>query len=132
MIHRGVMSAMERLVAYLLERYDGALPLWLSPNQVMVLPVAERHEEAARALVDDLLGASVRAEMLPADATLGARVRQASERRVPCVAVIGDREVDSCSVSLRLRGGGRRSGVAVRELVGQLAAALAHRCASLD
>jgi hypothetical protein len=46
--------------------------------------------------------------------------------------VIGDREVDSCSVSLRLRGGGRRSGVAVRELVGQLAAALAHRCASLD
>lgn len=132
MIHRGVMSAMERLVAYLLERYDGALPPWLSPRQVSVLPVAERHEEAGRALLDDLLGAGVRAEMLAADATLGARVRQASERRVPCVAVIGDREVDGGSVSLRLRGGGRRSGVAVGDFVGRLVAALAGRCASLD
>ncbi|MGA8114907.1 MAG: threonine--tRNA ligase, partial [Actinocatenispora sp.] len=75
MIHRGTLSAMERLVAYLLERYDGALPTWLSPVQAVVLPVAAEHEAPAGRLLDRLLDAGVRAELDdPAD-TLGARVR---------------------------------------------------------
>ena len=111
MIHRGVMSAMERLVAYLLERYDGALPTWLSPVQVLVLPVAERHEEPARALVEQLLGAGLRPEQLSAAATLGARVRQARDRKVPYAVVLGDDEVAAGSLSVRLRDGRKAAGV---------------------
>ncbi|HEY3503343.1 MAG TPA: threonine--tRNA ligase [Actinocatenispora sp.] len=108
MIHRGIMSAMERLVAYLLERYDGALPLWLSPVQVVVLPVAEAHRDAADKLLDSLRDNGIRAELAdPAD-TLGARVRRARQRRVPYQAVLGDREVASGGAAVRGRDGDRR------------------------
>lgn len=108
MIHRGIMSAMERLVAYLLERYDGALPLWLSPVQVVVLPVAEAHRDAADKLLDSLRNNGIRAELAdPAD-TLGARVRRARQRRVPYQAVLGDREIASGGVAVRGRDGGQR------------------------
>jgi threonyl-tRNA synthetase len=95
MIHRGVLSSMERLVAHLIEHYDGAFPPWLSAVQVIVVPVAEQHAGLARGLAQRIRAAGLRAECDPADATLGARIRRARERRIPYVAVIGDREAAS-------------------------------------
>jgi threonyl-tRNA synthetase len=95
MIHLGVLSSMERLVAHLAEHYGGAFPPWLAPVQVLVLPVRSQHEGPARYLAGQVASAGLRAGCEPADSTLGARIRRSRERRIPYVAVIGDREAAS-------------------------------------
>ena len=131
MIHRGGLSAMERLVAHLIEQYGGAFPPWLAPVQVVVLPVAEPHAAAARGVTGRLRAAGLRAECDPADATLGARIRQARERRIPYVAVIGDREDAGGLVALRLRDGRRLDGVGVDRLVSEVSRQVAERSPGL-
>ena len=130
-IHRGVLSGMERLVAHLIERCDGAFPPWLAPVQVVVLPVAEQHAGQARAVADRVRAAGLRAECDAADATLGARIRRARERRIPYLAVIGDREDASGLVALRLRDGRRLDGIGVERLVGEVSRQVADRSADL-
>jgi threonyl-tRNA synthetase len=131
MIHRGVMSAMERLVAHLIEQYAGAFPPWLAPVQLLVLPVAEANAEQARLVAARATGAGLRAEWDPADASLGARIRRAHDRRIPYIAVIGDREADGDTVALRLRDGRRLDGVGTGRLISDLAGQVASRCADL-
>ena len=99
MIHRGTVGSMERVVAALLERYDGRLPLWLAPVQVAVLPVSPEQDDAARALVDDLRANGVRAE-LACEGPLGSRIREARRRRVALVAVVGEREAAEGAVQV--------------------------------
>jgi len=101
MIHRGIMSAMERLVAHLIELYDGAFPPWLAPVQLVVLPVAPEYADAA----EQIRRAGVRVEVDAGDGSLGARIRRAHDRRAPYIAVVGDREARAGAVSLRLRDG---------------------------
>ncbi|WP_415971978.1 threonine--tRNA ligase [Rhodococcus sp. 077-4] len=99
MIHRGVLGSMERLTAMLIERHSGRMPPWLAPRQVAVIPVGDTHSLAARALVGRLQGESIRAEVLE-EGSLGARIRSARLHRDSYIAVIGDRERDSSSVSV--------------------------------
>jgi threonyl-tRNA synthetase len=148
MIHRGVLSSMERMVAHLIERCDGAFPPWLAPVQVLVLPVAEQHAAQASQLADRIRTAGLRAECDPADATLGARIRRARARRIPYVAVIGDRETaaaraaaangpDACGpgagaqVSLRLRDGRQLDAVPVTRLISEISRQIADRSPAL-
>jgi len=109
MVHRGVVSTMERMVAHLLEIHAGAFPVWLAPVQVAVLPVAAEHDASARGVARHLLEAGLRAEVDAGERTVAARVRTAVSAKVPYVAVVGDREVRDGLVGLRLRDG-RRSG----------------------
>jgi threonyl-tRNA synthetase len=132
MIHRGLLSSMERLVAHLLERTHGALPPWLAPVQVLVLPVAPAHEDAAARLLARLRAAGLRAEVLAAGETLGARIRRARHRRVPYVAVLGDREVADARVALRLRDGRHLSDLPVADLIDGLVARVRDRSIDLD
>jgi threonyl-tRNA synthetase len=97
MIHRGTVGAMERVVAALLERYSGRLPLWLAPVQVCVLPVGPAQDAYARALVDDLCAAGLRPR-LDMDGSLGARIRHSRERRDALIAVVGPDEAASDAV----------------------------------
>ncbi len=99
MIHRGTVGSMERVVAALLERYDGRLPLWLAPVQVCVLPVGPAQDPAARSLVDDLGGAGLRAR-LQCDGSLGARIRASRQRRDAVIAVVGPVEVAADEVQV--------------------------------
>jgi threonyl-tRNA synthetase len=99
MIHRGTVGAMERVVATLLERHQGRLPLWLAPVQVIVLPVSETQDARARTAVDALRARGLRAD-LALDGTLGARIRDAHHRRIPLVAVIGEREANDDKVQV--------------------------------
>jgi threonyl-tRNA synthetase len=131
MIHRGVLSAMERLVAYLIERCDGAFPPWLAPVQVVVLPVAEPNAGQARDVAERIRAAGLRAECGPADATLGARIRRARDRRIPYLTVVGDRENATGLVALRLRDGRRLDGIGVDRLVGEVSRQVAGRSADL-
>ena len=103
MVHRSIVSTMERLVAHLLEVHDGALPVWLTPTQVVVLPVVDDALDHAAVVRDTLRGAGVRVELDDRDATVGARVRDARQRRVPYVAVVGAREAGDGTVSVRTR-----------------------------
>jgi threonyl-tRNA synthetase len=97
MIHRGVVGAMERVTAALLERYQGRLPLWLAPVQVCVLPVSPGQDEAARRLADSLLAAGLRPR-LDVDGSLGARIRHSRQRRDHLIAVLGEAEAAAGTV----------------------------------
>jgi Threonyl-tRNA synthetase len=116
MIHRGTVGSMERVVAALLERYQGRLPLWLAPVQVAVLPVSEAQDPAARSLVDSLRSNAIRAELRPDD-SLGARVAEARRRRDHLIAVIGEREAAADAVQVTDVAAGHRETVPVKMLV---------------
>jgi threonyl-tRNA synthetase len=126
MIHRGVMSAMERLAAHLIELYDGAFPPWLAPVQLVVLPVAPEHAAAAHAVAARASG--LRVEVDDADGSLGQRIRRAHDRRAPYLAVLGDREARDGSLALRLRDD-RRLSVPAAEAIAEIrrVAAARHR-----
>jgi threonyl-tRNA synthetase len=99
MIHRGTVGSMERVVAALLERYRGRLPLWLSPVQVRVLPVTAAQDDDATQLLDDLHAAGIRAE-LDTGGSLAARVRRSRQRRDALIAVIGPTETARGAVQI--------------------------------
>lgn len=132
MIHRGLLSAMERLVALLIENYRGAFPPWLAPLQVQVLPVADEQQPAAEAFAGRLAEAGLRAEILGADNTLGRRIVLARDRQVPYLAVIGAREAAAGSVSLRLRDGRQLAPAPSAEVAAGLAEVVRTRALSLD
>jgi threonyl-tRNA synthetase len=104
-IHRSLISTMERLVAFLIERYAGAFPVWLAPVQLEVMPVGDDHVAAAGELRAAAHALGLRCQLSEPRASLGARIRRAQERKVPFMAVIGDREVADGTVALRRRDG---------------------------
>ncbi|MEN3186462.1 MAG: threonine--tRNA ligase [Atribacterota bacterium] len=103
MLHRTVLGSIERFLGILLEHFAGALPLWLAPVQVMILPVAERHLSYAREVGGILLQKGIRVEWSEEKATLGAKIRKAELEKVPYLLIIGDREVEGKTVSVRRR-----------------------------
>lgn len=106
MVHRSIIGSVERAVAHLLEQHGGALPPWLAPTQLVVLPVSDAELPSAAALAERCAGLGLRAEIAGPDrGSLGARVRQA--RLVPYQAVIGAKEAADDHVALRLRDGRR-------------------------
>lgn len=105
MVHRSIVATMERMVAHVLEVHDGALPVWLAPVQVVLLPVVDDIAEHVHAARGRLFRRGIRVEIDDRDATLASRVRDAEVQRVPYIAVIGRREAQSDTVSVRVRGG---------------------------
>ncbi|MGX7109262.1 threonine--tRNA ligase [Facklamia miroungae] len=104
-IHRGVVSTMERFVAYLIEEYKGAFPTWLAPVQVVLLPVnLEAHGEKVEEIYHALRNVGVRVEMDLRNEKLGYKIRSAQTSKVPYQLVIGDQEVDSGTVNVRRYG----------------------------
>ena len=97
-VHRSIVSTMERMVAHLLEVHDGALPVWLSPVQVLVLAAGDGARGYAADLARRLRDGGLRVEADDRDATLGARVRLARERRIPYLAIVGERKAASGTV----------------------------------
>ncbi|MGQ0571101.1 MAG: threonine--tRNA ligase [Armatimonadota bacterium] len=106
MIHRAVTSTMERWVALLIEQYEGRFPLWLAPEQVRVLPIADRHAGHAGQVRQGLSGAGLRASVDGSNQRISYKIRQAQVEQIPYMAVIGDREVASSAVSVRSRSEG--------------------------
>jgi threonyl-tRNA synthetase len=104
-VHRALLGSCERFLAILLEHTDGHLPPFLAPVQLRLVPVASRHVPAARALADSLRAREVRLEVGDGTERVAGQVREAVLRRVPFVAVMGDREVAERTVALRRPGG---------------------------
>jgi len=104
MVHRTVLGSMERFMASLIEHYGGVFPVWLAPVQVAVIPVADRHLDYARRLEAELKQAGVRAEVDTRSERVNLKVRQAEMSKIPYMLVVGDKEVDAATVSVRQRG----------------------------
>ena len=104
-IHRTSLGCYERTLAYLIERYAGALPLWMMPTQVKVLPVTDRAHDYAKSLVSQLLAAGIQGEGDYRSEKLGYKIREAQLQKIPYMLVVGDRDMENGTVSVRTRGG---------------------------
>ena len=125
MIHRALMGSIERFFGVLLEHYAGAFPLWLAPEQVRVLPVAEEHQAYAESVVDRLSAEGFRAKLAPAEEPLGKRVRAGKVAKVPHVVVVGDDDLANGTVGDNARGAeAPERDLPLDEFVGRLAAAV--------
>ena len=111
MIHRAILGTLERFSAVLIEHYGGAFPLWLSPEQVRLVPVADRHVEHARELASLLRALGLRPEVDESGETVGKKVRAAQLAKAPYVLVIGDKEIESGELTVRDREGVETKGV---------------------
>jgi threonyl-tRNA synthetase len=121
MIHRALLGSFERFIGILIEHYAGEFPLWLAPVQAVVLPIADRHAEAAAAAAERLRAAGVRAELDDRTESVGRKIRDAELRKIPYMLVVGDREAESGTVSVRRHGGDDEGSVALDELAERLA-----------
>jgi len=104
-IHRSSIGAVERTMAFLIERFAGAFPTWLTPVQVSILPIAERHAEYAKAALAKLKKAGIRAALDDRSETLGSRIRDAQQQKVSYMLIIGDNEMKNATVTIRDRKG---------------------------
>ena len=104
-IHRGVVSTMERFVAFLIEEYKGAFPTWLAPVQVQVIPVSnEAHFDYAKGVIEKLQAAGLRIDMDDREEKLGYKIREAQMQKIPYMLVLGDKEMESGYVNVRKYG----------------------------
>ena len=104
-IHRTSLGCYERTLAYLIEKYAGALPLWMMPTQVRVLPITDRAHDYAQEIVDRLRDAGIRAESDYRSEKLGYKIREAQMQKIPYMLVVGDRDMENQTVSVRTRVG---------------------------
>jgi threonyl-tRNA synthetase len=106
-IHRAIYGSLERFIGILIEHFAGALPLWLAPVQAVVIPIADRHVDGAGELAALLVGRGVRAEVDASDNRMQNKIRLAQEQKVPYMLVLGDREIEARSATVRERGAAR-------------------------
>jgi threonyl-tRNA synthetase len=119
MIHRALMGSFERFIGILVEHYAGQLPLWLAPVQAVVLPVADRHLDYARAVRDELTAAGLRAEVDDRTESVGRKIRDAELRKAPYMLVVGDREQRDRAVSVRRHREGDVGAMAIADFAGR-------------
>ena len=105
MVHRALMGSMERFFGILIEHYGGAFPVWLAPIQVVAIPIADRHFDYAKQVVKQLKAQGIRANLDDRSERMNAKIRDAQKQKIPYMLVIGDQEMESEQVALRLRSG---------------------------
>ena len=116
-IHRTSLGCYERTLAYLIERYAGALPLWMMPTQVKVLPVTDRAHDYAKDLVSQMLCANIHAEGDYRSEKLGYKIREAQMQKIPYMLVVGDRDMENGTVSVRTRTGADLGAMTIADFI---------------
>jgi threonyl-tRNA synthetase len=111
MLHRVLVGSMERFVGGLIEHYAGAFPLWLAPEQVRVIPIADEVKDFAKTVVERLKARGVRAHLDDRSETLNYRIRDGEVHKIPYMAVVGKREAEADAIALRVRGAGKKQEV---------------------
>ena len=106
MLHRAIFGSIERFLGILIGHYAGALPLWLAPVQVAVIPIADRHKESAAEFAGELRGVGGRVELLDANEPMKVKIAKAQADKIPYMVVIGDKEMETRTISLRERSEG--------------------------
>jgi threonyl-tRNA synthetase len=131
MVHRAIFGTFERFIGVLVEHYAGAFPTWLAPVQARVLPVSEKHAAYGRTVWAKLRAARVRAELDERNEKLGYRIREAQVRKVPYMLVVGERESQNGTVSLRHRSGEDLGAVSLDRVLADLAREVGSRAPGL-
>jgi threonyl-tRNA synthetase len=130
-IHRAIFGSYERFIGILTEHFAGAFPTWLAPVQARVLPVSETHAEYARTVTRRLTEARIRGELDDRNEKLGYRIREAQLAKVPYMLVVGEREAQNGTVSLRYRTGEDRGAVPLDRVLADLAHEIGSRTVTL-
>jgi len=120
MIHRVVLGSMERFIGVLIEHYAGAFPVWLSPVQAVVMPITDAHLEYGRVLADRMVREGLRVELDGRNEKVNRKIRDAAEMKVPYMLIVGKKEMDSGTVSVRKRGEGDMGVVPVDTMVSRI------------
>jgi len=119
-IHRSSIGAIERVLAFLIEHYAGAFPLWLSPVQVKLIPIADRHIDFAKGIADKLKEQQIRVEIDDRAENMRKKIRDAQVEKANFMVVIGDKEIESKSLSVRKRNGENMENVSIENFVEEL------------
>ncbi len=117
MVHRALLGSLERFFGVLIEHYAGAFPVWLSPIQVSLIPIADRHLDYAKQVSDQLRKAGLRVMVDSRAERMNAKIRDAQNQKIPYMLVIGDKEVENGEVALRKRNGENPGAMAVNAFV---------------
>lgn len=127
MIHRALLGSIERFFGVLLEHYGGAFPVWLSPMQVRLIPVAAPFNDYAKELVSELKKLGVRVDADLSDSRMNAKIRNAQKEKIPYMLIVGEKEQEAHSVSVRKRSGGQENGVALERFTADLLKVIAEK-----
>ena len=120
MVHRAILGSMERFLGVLIEHYGGAFPLWLAPVQAVVIPIADRHQEYAEAVKQQLGAAGIRTEIDSRSERMNLKIRNAQLQKIPYMLVVGDSEIDAQAVAVRHREDGDLGAMPISGLVEKL------------
>ena len=119
-IHRTSIGCYERTLALLIEKYAGAFPLWLAPVQLKVLPISERFFEYAKKVTDELLAAGFRVELDNRSEKIGYKIREAQLEKLPYMVIVGEKEAEEGTVSVRSRKDGDKGSLKLDEFIKEL------------
>ena len=120
MIHRVIFGSIERFIGILTEHYAGAFPLWLAPQQVVILPISEAFQANAEKIEEDLQAVNIRASVDKRNEKIGYKIRQAQLKKIPYMLVVGEKEVSSNTVSVRSRKNGDLGSMSLAEFISTL------------
>ena len=119
-IHRSSIGCIERTMAFLIERFAGAFPLWLSPIQCSVLPISEKQQSYANEIKKELEKNNIRVELKNVNETLGKKIREAEMQKIPYLLIVGDKEIQAKTVSVRQRGKGDIGAIKLDEFINMI------------
>jgi len=131
MVHRALYGSVERFFGVLIEHYAGAFPVWLSPVQVVMIPISERHAAYANKVADQLKAAGVRVEVDARNEKMNAKIREHALQKVPFMLVVGDKEAEAGTVNVRTRGKEKTEDMAAEEFGEKIKRAIAQKSPSL-
>ena len=121
MLHRVIFGSMERFHGILIEHYAGAFPTWLAPHQVAIVPIADRHADAAAQIADNLKKQGIRALLDDRSESMNYKIREnLQHKKIPYVLVVGDKEIEEKTVAIRARGRGQIGTKPVDEFASKL------------
>jgi threonyl-tRNA synthetase len=130
-IHRAPLSTHERMIGFLIEHYAGAFPVWLSPEQVRVIPITDGQNEYAENVAKQLKAEGVRASADLSSERMNAKIRNAQLMKVPYMLVVGNNEMEASTVSLRVRDGSQENNIQLSEFIARAKDRIARRAAEL-
>jgi threonyl-tRNA synthetase len=131
MVHRALFGSVERFFGVLIEHYAGAFPVWLSPVQVAMIPIAERHSEYAEKVASQLRAAGVRVTVDSRNEKMNAKIREHAMQKIPFLLVVGDKESDASKVNVRTRGKEKTEDMGTAEFVEKIKKLIAEKSATL-
>ncbi|MBV9074196.1 MAG: threonine--tRNA ligase [Acidobacteria bacterium] len=132
MVHRALYGSIERFFGVLIEHYAGNFPVWLSPVQVVMIPISERHAGYAEQVAEELKAAGVRVHVDARNEKMNAKIREHTLQKVPFLLVVGDKEAEAGEVSVRVRGKGDEGKVSIANFVDRISRLIRERAAGLE